>query len=129
MLVAALALLDGAARDVGIGTGLALYGFGNGAISPVLYSTILRGVPGRSAGSAAGVLATVQQVAAALGVAIIGLTFATALGSGKGSAAYAHAAAIALGVNVVSILGAFLFALRLPRRIANQPIVPVIETG
>lgn len=129
VLVSALALLDGTARDVGIGTGLALYGFGNGAISPVLYSTILRGVPGRSAGSAAGVLATVQQVAAALGVAIIGLTFMTALGSGKGPAAYAHAAAIALGVNVASILGAFLFALRLPRRRASEPSAPMVEPG
>lgn len=129
LLVLALALLDGDARDVGVGAGLAFYGFGNGAVSPVLYSTILRGVPTRSAGSASGVLATVQQVAAALGVAVIGLLFATVLGGRAGPEAYARAAAWALGINVASIVGATLFALRLPARAAQGTPVPGAEAG
>jgi MFS family permease len=128
-IVASLASLDGTARDVGMGAGLALYGFGNGAISPVLYSTILRGVPARSAGSASGVLSTVQQVAAALGVAIIGLVFATVLGDGQSPAAYAHAAACALGVNLAAMVAATLFALRLPRRAAHGSPAPPAETA
>jgi MFS family permease len=127
-IVSSLALLDGpgatelgTARDFGLAVGLAFYGFGNGAISPVLYATILRGVPARSAGSAAGVLATVQQVAAALGVALIGLVFATALGAGSGADAYAHAAAWALGINALSMVAAAACALRLPTRRAGAP--------
>jgi hypothetical protein len=126
-IVASLASLDGTARDIGMGAGLALYGFGNGAISPVLYSTILRGVPARSAGSASGVLSTVQQVAAALGVAIIGLVFATVLGEATSPAAYAHAAACALTVNLVAMVAATLFALRLPRRAAPGVPAPPAE--
>lgn len=123
---ASSALAEVTVRDVGMGLGLALYGFGNGAISPVLYSTILRGVPARSAGSAAGVLATVQQVAAALGVAIIGLAFATVLDGRTTHAAYAHAAACALGINLASMGVATLFALRLPARGAPaEPTAPV----
>ncbi len=118
-IVGSLACCGGTLRDVGMGLGLALYGFGNGAISPVLYATILRGVPARSAGSASGVLSTVQQVAAALGVAIIGLVFATVLGEDKTAAAYAHAAACALGVNLVAMVAAALFAMRLPSRRSN----------
>ncbi|MCY2960132.1 MAG: MFS transporter [Planctomycetota bacterium] len=121
-LVGSLAWLVGVERDVGMGVGLALYGFGNGAISPVLYSTILRGVPARSAGSASGVLATVQQVAAALGVALIGLLFATVLAGRSGPEAYARAAAWALGINVASMIAATLFALRLPAR--GAPVEP-----
>ncbi|MBL8863329.1 MAG: MFS transporter [Planctomycetes bacterium] len=134
VIVLALALCDGPAdagfgspRDVGLAAGLALYGFGNGAVSPVLYSTILAGVPARSAGSAAGVLATVQQVAAALGVVLIGLVFATALGRRSGPDAYAHAAAWALSVNVASMVAAALLALRLPRRAASGPTLAPAE--
>lgn len=123
VIVSSLALLGSGVggsgvttRDVGVGAGLALYGFGNGAISPVLYSTILRGVPVRSAGSAAGVLATVQQVAAALGVALIGLLFATVLAGRTGPEDYARAAAWALGINLISMVAATLLALRLPAR-------------
>ncbi len=124
-IVGSLASLDGTLRDVGMGLGLALYGFGNGAISPVLYATILRGVPVRSAGSASGVLSTVQQVAAALGVAIIGLVFATVLGEDKTPAAYAHAAACALSVNLAAMVAAALFAMRLPsRRSSVDTIAP-----
>lgn len=114
-MIAALAVLDGTPRDVVLASGLLVFSFGNGCISPVVYSTILRGVPPRSAGSASGVLATVQQTSAAFGVASIGLVFATALGGASGAAAHAHAAAVALCVNLATLFAAVALAWRLPR--------------
>ena len=42
---------------------------------PALLTTVLSDVPHQTAGSASGVLSTVQQVALALGVAVIGSVF------------------------------------------------------
>ncbi|WP_406201829.1 MFS transporter [Kitasatospora sp. NBC_01560] len=53
--------------------GLFLDGLGMGLVIAPVTSVVLAGVEARLAGSAAGVLATVQQVAGALGVALIGI--------------------------------------------------------
>lgn len=58
--------------------GLALAGFGIGAVLVPLSSTVLAGIDPRHAGSAAGVLSTAQQVGGALGVAVIGMVFFSA---------------------------------------------------
>lgn len=105
---------DGDAR-ISVTCGLALYGLGQGCVSPVMYSTVLSGVPLRSAGAASGVLATCQQVSSVLGVPVIGLIFLTALAGRAGGPAHAHAAACALSVNLVSMIAALFLALRLPR--------------
>jgi MFS family permease len=126
-MVASLALAPGPGGDVSLAAGLALYGFGNGAVSPVLYATILRGVPARSAGPASGVLATVQQVAAVLGITVIGLVFATAL-RGTSTESYARAGAIALSVNLGSMVLATLLATRLPSE-GTGAEVAVAEPG
>jgi EmrB/QacA subfamily drug resistance transporter len=105
---------DGDAREA-ITCGLALYGLGQGCISPVMYSTVLSGVPLRSAGAASGVLATCQQVAAVMGLPVIGLAFVSALSDRTGAVHYAHAAAWALSVNLASMVLATILALRLPR--------------
>ena len=55
--------------------GLALQGFGSGSISAPLIAFVLRGIRGEAAGAAAGALTTAQQVAGALGVAVIGVLF------------------------------------------------------
>jgi EmrB/QacA subfamily drug resistance transporter len=55
--------------------GLAIQGFGSGSISAPLIAFVLRGIKGGDAGTAAGTLATAQQVASALGVALIGVLF------------------------------------------------------
>jgi EmrB/QacA subfamily drug resistance transporter len=55
--------------------GLALVGFGIGAVLVPLSATVLAGIDPRQAGSAAGVLSTAQQVGGALGVAVIGVVF------------------------------------------------------
>ncbi|MEP7022686.1 MAG: MFS transporter [Actinomycetota bacterium] len=59
--------------------GLAVTGFGIGMVLVPLSSTVLRDVDPRHAGSAAGVLATAQQVGGALGIAVVGVVFYRAL--------------------------------------------------
>jgi predicted MFS family arabinose efflux permease len=54
---------------------LTLFGYGQGLVMAQLFSTVLRSVAGAYAGSASGVLSTAQQVANALGVAIVGAIF------------------------------------------------------
>jgi Na+/melibiose symporter-like transporter len=54
-------------------------GAGMGLVMAPLVATVLAGMPAHHAGAAAGVLATAQQVANALGVALISLTFFGAL--------------------------------------------------
>ncbi len=54
---------------------LTLFGYGQGFVMAQLFSTVLRSVAHRRAGSAAGVLATTQQVANATGVAIVGAVY------------------------------------------------------
>ncbi|MEU4576542.1 MFS transporter [Nonomuraea sp. NPDC023979] len=68
---------------------LAVDGFGMGlALAPIM-GTVLAGVAPRHAGSAAGVLTTVQQVGAALGVGIVGIVFYGGLAGGV-SQAFQH---------------------------------------
>jgi predicted MFS family arabinose efflux permease len=54
---------------------LTLFGYGQGLVMAQLFSTVLRSVAHVHAGSASGVLATVQQVANALGVAVVGAVY------------------------------------------------------
>jgi predicted MFS family arabinose efflux permease len=54
---------------------LTLFGYGQGLVMAQLFSTVLRSVAHAHAGSASGVLATVQQVANALGVAVVGAVY------------------------------------------------------
>jgi hypothetical protein len=110
--------------------GLAILALGQGCVSPVMFSTVLSGVPLRSAGAASGVLSTFQQVSSMLGVAVIGLVFSTALAGFGGSAsprplAFAHAATCALSINLASMIAAALLAWRLPP--ATAPLSGVLE--
>ncbi len=54
---------------------LAVCGMGLGCVVAPLINIILAGITGRAAGSASGVLTTVQQVGGALGIAAIGIIF------------------------------------------------------
>ncbi|HEU5267260.1 MAG TPA: MFS transporter [Jatrophihabitans sp.] len=60
---------------------LAIAGAGAGLFLAPVTGVIIAGLPQREAGSASGVLATAQQVGAALGVAIVGVLFFGLLGS------------------------------------------------
>jgi MFS family permease len=90
------------AAQYGMGVGLGLCG-------PQLSYATLRDVPVASAGVAAGLLTTVQQVAAAFGVALAGLVFFHGLDAGAAGAyqrAYLHVLPLLLGLLGAGALGA-----------------------
>ncbi len=60
---------------------LFIYGLGLGCVISPLFSIILAGIQNADAGAASGVLVTAQQIAIAIGVAIIGLFFFGTLGN------------------------------------------------
>ncbi len=62
--------------------GLLIAGVGMGFMFGALYSAVLNGVDTKHAGSASGTLSAVQQVGAAMGIAIIGVVFFGQLSSG-----------------------------------------------
>lgn len=57
-----------------------LYGFGLGLTTAQLTVIVLRDVPARSTGLAAGTQSTARQIGSALGIALVGTVFATSLG-------------------------------------------------
>jgi EmrB/QacA subfamily drug resistance transporter len=70
-----LAVEAHASSSVALVPGLALIGFGIGLVLVPLSSIVLADVDPLHAGSAAGVLATAQQVGGAFGIAVIGVAF------------------------------------------------------
>lgn len=65
--------------------GLIIAGVGMGFLFGALYSAVLNGVDTKHAGSASGTLNAVQQVGAAVGIAVIGVVFFGQLTSGAAS--------------------------------------------
>ena len=63
-------------------------GFGMGFFLPPVTNLILAGIHARAAGAASGVLATVQQVGGALGVAVMGVVFYGVLSASAPAAAH-----------------------------------------
>jgi EmrB/QacA subfamily drug resistance transporter len=114
---AGLAVLYITVMDMGVtgpiillAPGLLLDGAGMGLVLAPLSSLVLAGLAPQYAGIAAGVLATMQQVANAFGVAIIGIIFYGTLGQRNPLSAYPHAFGasliylIALAVAVAMLL-------------------------
>jgi EmrB/QacA subfamily drug resistance transporter len=108
LIVCALALRGGLSwpllvlAQFGMGIGLGLCG-------PQLSNATLRDVPVSDAGVAAGLLTTVQQVAAAIGVALAGLVFFHGLDGGSAGAyqrAYLQVLPLLLGLLGAASLGA-----------------------
>jgi predicted MFS family arabinose efflux permease len=87
-----------------LGIGLVVAGVGFGIVMPSVIKAVIAGVDQRHAGLASGIVISTFQIGAALGVAIIGGVFFSALGAGQDLAAYSHAFSIALGGNV-ALLG------------------------
>ncbi|HEU5265299.1 MAG TPA: MFS transporter, partial [Jatrophihabitans sp.] len=71
----ALAIAANTNSALDLAPGLALVGFGIGAVLVPLSSMALAGLDPAHAGSAAGMLATGQQIGAATGVAVVGTVF------------------------------------------------------
>jgi EmrB/QacA subfamily drug resistance transporter len=91
-------------------------GAGIGLVMAPLTATVLSGLTPEHAGSAAGVLSSVQQVGNALGVAIIGIVFYNAAGSARGGAAIVHAFDVSIPYLVGLALAVALLVQLLPRR-------------
>jgi len=94
---------------------LMIYGTGQGFIMPTLISTILSGIPSYAAGSASGVFTTVQQIALAIGVAIIGTVYFSITGPNPQPEDYAHAIGVSLLFNIGLLVATFALAFLLPR--------------
>jgi EmrB/QacA subfamily drug resistance transporter len=94
---------------------LLVYGTGQGFIMPTLVSSILINIKGHDAGSASGVLSTVQQVSFASGVAVIGTVFFSTLGAASTVAQYVDALRTALSVSICLLTATFLLILGIPR--------------
>jgi EmrB/QacA subfamily drug resistance transporter len=117
---ATMALTAGTASAGELLPGLAVAGSGMGMVLVPLSATVLRDVEPRQASSAAGVLATFQQVGGALGVAIVGVLFFRELRAGS----FPHAFAVSMVVlAALTTLTAGLVQL-LPSRRSAGPATP-----
>lgn len=94
-------------------------GLGLGSAAPILVNVVLAGVPGRRAGSAGGVLSTVNQVGGAIGVAALGTVFFGAVESG-GPDGFGAALAAVLPWQVGVYVLAAVVMLALPRAAATE---------
>lgn len=96
---------------------LLIYGIGQGFITAPLFNIILSGIGGEDGGSASGVLSTMQQIASAIGVAVIGSVFFGLLGGGSSpdTRSYVDAFSTTLYYNVGLLAATFLLILFLPR--------------
>ncbi|MDO3701521.1 MFS transporter [Micromonospora sp. C28SCA-DRY-2] len=103
---------------------LALFigGLGLGLAAPILVNVVLAGIPGRNAGAAGGVLSTVNQIGAAVGIAVLGTIFFTAVTESATGAPvlpdYSHALSIVLVVSAALYVITALVMLALPRAAA-----------
>ena len=94
---------------------LLIYGTGQGFVMPTLINTILINIKGHDAGSASGVLSTVQQLSFATGVAVIGTVFFTALGHASTTEAFISALRTAFCVNICLLMVTSILILKIPR--------------
>ncbi len=123
VLAAGHVLLLLAVEDVGGGgsvavlaPGLLLVGAGMGLVLAPLATTILGTLGPERAGAASGMLATVQNVGNALGVAITGVIFFGALHAG-----YAHAFELAVGELALTLVAVAALSRLLPPR-RQEPV-------
>ena len=100
ILMLSVASVFPVSRDVG----LVSAGMGFGLIMPSVIKAVIGGIDQRHAGLASGAVMSALQIGSALGVAIIGGIFYSALGLQQAHAAYAHAFTVALGCNVVVLI-------------------------
>ncbi len=101
---------------LGLAPGLFLIGLGAGPSMGQLFDFILAGVGMEEVGSASGVLEAVQQLASALGVAVLGTIFFSAFEGHLPT----HALAITAWACLVPLVVTFLLVFRLPMH-AREP--------
>jgi EmrB/QacA subfamily drug resistance transporter len=106
--------------------GLTIAGLGFGVAMPSLIRVVISGVETHHAGLASGMVITALQISAALGVAIIGGVFYSALNGRETPSAYAHAFATSLSCNIVALLIIALLSLALGRTSRSATSVTVV---
>jgi EmrB/QacA subfamily drug resistance transporter len=104
------------ASTLDLAPGLFLIGLGAGSSIGQLFDFILAGVGMNEVGSASGVLEAVQQLSSALGVAVLGTIFFSALGGHLPT----HALAITAWACLVPLAVTFLLLFKLPMH-AREP--------
>lgn len=101
--------------------GVLVGGAGMGMLVAPLAELTLRDVPVADAGAGSGLFNTVTQLAAAVGVAVIGTVFFTDVRGARPSAAgFGHALAVALWLGICLLAIAFAASFLLPRRTADR---------
>ncbi|KXK63808.1 hypothetical protein AWW66_01100 [Micromonospora rosaria] len=81
-----------------VGPAMVVTALGVGAITPVLMDTVIAGVPAREAGAASGIINTMMQVGAAVGIAVVGAVFFSVLSAGAADRARPLEPALRSGV-------------------------------
>ena len=114
-LLAAGFAITAAALPAGFGPGVTFYlglicaGVGQGLLQPSTVRIVLTEVAPEQAGLAAGIVTSILQVGAAVGVAAVGSVFFTVLGQQSSAGAYGNAFASALAVAAcLQVLGMLL---------------------
>ena len=130
LLASGFAITAGALH-AGFGPGIIFYvglvcaGVGQVLLQPSTVRIVLTEVEPEQAGLAAGVVTSILQVGAAVGVAAVGSVFFTVLGQQTGAGAYGNAFASALAVAaVLQVLGMLLATKMNHRRRAQAKIAP-----
>jgi EmrB/QacA subfamily drug resistance transporter len=95
--------------------GLICGGLGFGTVVPSVIKAVIGSIDQRHAGLASGIMISTFQIGAALGVAIIGGVFYSALGMRPDPEAYVHAFTLALGCNVALLALGGVLSLWLPK--------------
>lgn len=123
LMAAALGLLGWVAghAEAGSGTGafilpMLLGGIGSGMTIPVLFQGVSRTVPLKDIGTASGSLQVLQQLGAALGVALVSQLFYPYLAGGSGAAGYTGALQHSLLYLIPACLAVLLLVWRMPFR-------------
>ncbi|WNI19592.1 MFS transporter [Actinacidiphila sp. ITFR-21] len=93
--------------------GMAVAGFGQGLVMPVVIRIVLSEVPPQQAGVGGGAMATTQQSSLALGVATVGTLFLTL----SSSVGIKDALAWTLLAELLTVAATITLSLRLPRRL------------
>ena len=101
LLIAQVHVAGAELQPIRLVPALIAVGVGQGLIMTPLLNLVLGFVDKAQAGMASGVVSTVQQLGAALGVAVVGILFRAALAGGDGAAANAarYAAAFVAGMS------------------------------
>lgn len=94
---------------------LFLYGVGCGTVLPALLTMALHQIPSKLAGAAAGTYMTIQQVAIALGICLVGGLFFELLGDTPTRTEWIHAYRWASSVNILFLVFTALLLQRLRR--------------